>query len=786
MAPPNDPQFSQQWWFSTPTGTGIQKVWEDYRGLGVTVGLVDTGFDYNNPEYAGRVDTTRDYDARDRDTDASSAIDAGSVGEASHGAGVIAVLGASMNNRIGGAGVAPETTLVGFRMAPRSIRTSEQETMLLERQSSVDVSLNAWSYSGEFFRDDFSDVFFSAAGRATAAAAAQGRGGLGTIIVRSAGNARAEGDDVGAHSYQNNRYSITVGAVNAGGTVQPSSNPGASLLVTAPSDFTSNAAAIVAGTAALILQANSSLGWRDVQDILAASARPTNTGSGSWVTNGAGTWNGGGMMFSRDYGFGVVDARAAVRLAEGWTDVSTSANERVLTGSAAPGAAIPDNNGNGTSSQVQISGGIEVDRAEVVLDIDHARVGDLRVFLTSPSGTRIALYDRLGKGGAQGSLEFTTTANAFRGEQGQGTWTLTVVDAAGGATGVLSGWTLRVTGDTPDSDTRHIYTDAFGSIGTGARAQLSDPGGTDTLDASAVSGTVQIDLRAGTSSIIAGRSVAIAAGTTIEHARGGDGNDILAGNEVGNLLAGNRGDDLLLGAGGNDTLVGGDGADRVLLSGTRGQYSFTRLTDGSVRVTGPDGTDILREIETVTFANNTTMSLNEALGATGPATEGNDSLEGGTGRDTIDGLGGNDSIFGLDGADDLSGGAGDDFLNGGRGADTLRGGDGNDTLFGDADYDLLDGGNGDDTVDFGHRAVAVVDLSKGTAKFPTATVQGTELLANVEHVLGSSGTDTIIGAANNNMLDGREGDDMLQGLGGNDTITGGAGTDTALFAGNRA
>jgi len=37
-------------------------------------------------------------------------------------------------------------------------------------------------------------------------------------------------------------------------------------------------------------------------------------------------WNGGALHFSNDYGFGLVDAKAAVRLAETWVVQSTSEN----------------------------------------------------------------------------------------------------------------------------------------------------------------------------------------------------------------------------------------------------------------------------------------------------------------------------------------------------------------------------------------------------------------------------------------------------------------------------
>ena len=89
---------------------------------------------------------------------------------------------------------------------------------------------------------------------------------------------------------------------------------------------------MVSGVVALMLDANAGLGWRDVQNILAASARHTGSDSGDlgaeaahanengeWFFNDAANWNGGGMHFSNDYGYGLVDAYAAVRMAEVWS-----------------------------------------------------------------------------------------------------------------------------------------------------------------------------------------------------------------------------------------------------------------------------------------------------------------------------------------------------------------------------------------------------------------------------------------------------------------------------------
>ncbi|HYE50306.1 MAG TPA: S8 family serine peptidase, partial [Azospirillaceae bacterium] len=471
MVTPTDPNYPGQWYLQPGTGLDFRRIWDDWRGAGVTIGVVDTGFNHAHAEFGTRVDRTRDYDAVQKDADASA------TGDDPHGTEVALLLAAGMNNG-GRVGAAPEATLVGFRMGSVSTRTPAQEIDLLGRQAAVDISHNSWSYSGQPFRDDFAGATFAAAGEAIRDAAATGRGGLGTVFVRSAGNYRAQGDDLGAHNYGNNRFSIAVGSVDSGGTVQPFSNPGAALLLSAPGGATSWSAPLVSGTVALMLQANPGLGWRDVQDILALTARPTDIWRSGWLTNAAGDWNGGGMQFSRDYGHGIVDPRAAVRLAETWTARSTSANELVRSGSAAPGLAIPDGDAAGVESTIAIAGAIVLDRAEVTLDIPHARAGDLQVSLVSPSGTSVLLYDRIGGGGTAEPLRFTTSAEAFRGEAGEGAWRLVVVDAAAGGTGTLAGWTLRLTGDAPSADSNHVYTDAFQWLGKEpGRATLADTAG---------------------------------------------------------------------------------------------------------------------------------------------------------------------------------------------------------------------------------------------------------------------------------------------------------------------
>ncbi|MBL0408529.1 proprotein convertase P-domain-containing protein, partial [Microvirga aerilata] len=503
-------------------GTGINAIplYTEYTGAGVRIGVVDTGLNYANPDFAGQVDLQNDYDALDQDHDANN------VGGDQHGTEVALILAAAANNAFGRVGAAFGATLVGYRFDTRALRTVEQETALLRLQHSVDVSNNSWSRSGEYFRDNFNDPSYVGAAAAIAEAATVGRNGLGTVIVRSAGNDAIGGDDINTHNYYNNRFTIVVGATAQDGKVQAFSNPGASLTVVAPGEATSTAAPLGSATAALMLEANPTLGYRDVATILALTAKITDPAGAGWFTNAGQGSNGGGLHVSRKAGFGLIDALAAVRLAETWTLQSTEANRAETAATGTGQAALSD---LGVMSQtVQVAADLLVERAEVEIDIAHEKIGDLRIILVSPGGTESILLDRVGNGRydpANGWLVFTLTSTQFLGEHAQGNWTLRVEDAANGNVGTLRHWALRLHGSASTADSLHVYTNEYASMrdADAARGILVDTSGNDTLNAAAVSGHSVINLGPGETSQIAGRTLVIAADTLIENAIAGDG-----------------------------------------------------------------------------------------------------------------------------------------------------------------------------------------------------------------------------------------------------------------------
>ncbi len=552
---PTDP--TQGWHLNA---INVKDVWTDYTGDGVLVGIVDDGFAYTHPDLAANYDTSVDYDVRDGDNDA--------YGAGGHGTKVAGVIGAASNGS-GTVGISYGADITGFRIGYGSSGSYSKSVQALDiAGQTADVVNSSWGYSTTF-TDNFSKIAYSGGFTALQNGVDNGRDGLGTVYVFSAGNDRGSGQDVNYHSFGNSPFTIAVAGTTSSGTYASWSNPGAALLVAAPgsgiatttgtgsygsASGTSFAAPIVSGVVALMLEANPELGYRDVQEILAYSASLNDSNSSAWDYNGAGNWNGGGLHFNHNYGFGMVDALAAVRLAETWTKQSVFDNQYSFSYSSAPNKAIPDANPNGATSTIVVTKDMDIDTVQVNLEIDHTKIGDLVVTLVSPDGTEAVLANRPGgSGNTADDISFSFTANNFWGENPVGAWTLKVEDKATGETGTLENWTLIFNGDASSSDDTYFYTDLYTAFNDSSRQSLQDSSGIDAINAATVTSDVVLNLNGGTISTIAGKPLEISAGTVIENAFMGDGNDTVIGNSANNYIWGGRGDDTLSGGSGTDT-----------------------------------------------------------------------------------------------------------------------------------------------------------------------------------------------------------------------------------------
>jgi Ca2+-binding RTX toxin-like protein len=138
-------------------------------------------------------------------------------------------------------------------------------------------------------------------------------------------------------------------------------------------------------------------------------------------------------------------------------------------------------------------------------------------------------------------------------------------------------------------------------------------GGSDTTGYSFTQGSgVQVNLALGSSSGADGVDVL----TNFENVEGSNYNDTIFGDNGANILWGMSGDDMLTGAGGNDTIIGGAGNDRAFYSGNRGDYTLTTLANGDIQVQdnrggSPDGTDLVRGVKFLQFADVTLMAASQ-------------------------------------------------------------------------------------------------------------------------------------------------------------------------------
>ncbi len=612
---PYDPLFSQQWYIQNTSGgvdLNVVKAWEDFTGEGVRVAVCDNGVDYNHPDLQANYLAGQGYNE-------TSGVADGYPGPGdTHGTAVAGFIAAAKNG-YGIQGIAYDAKIASFVDGD----ADGALTGIMLRQTSFDISQNSWTLSP--FQDTTSVT------DAVETLARDGRSGLGTVVVFAGSNER--GLEIMSTYYNTNcsPYGLAVGAVDSTGKYADFSCAGPNLLVTAPGDTvlstdrtppagedpssyfhvdsgTSFSSPMVSGVIALMLEANPDLGYRDVQTILAATAVRTDamvSAEGKpwdWQINGESNWNGGGMHASHDYGFGLVDATAAVRLAESWDSGQHAyANQVEQAATVNPSSVIPDNTGASLTTSATINTDILVQHAVVTVDIAHARFDDLEISLTSPDGTQsVLLYHPNLEGLAtemkvpldtymaertptfgEGNVWSFMTVTPF-GEHGQGDWTLTVTDTVTGDQGTLNSWTLTLYGDNDSAADQYIYTDEYSDMvaDDASRATLTDTAGTDTINASAVTADCIVNLTPGATGVIDGTALVIGAATVIENVHTGDGNDVLIGNDADNNLFGWRGDDNISGGIGDDLLFGGTGMDT--LSGGTGSdiFSYSSADEG--------------------------------------------------------------------------------------------------------------------------------------------------------------------------------------------------------------
>ncbi|ODS25065.1 hypothetical protein AB835_00740 [Candidatus Endobugula sertula] len=535
---PEDELFYDQWYLHE---INVKGAWEDYSGKGISIGVFEEGaINYTHHDLDDNI--TKDH---------KKTLEFNEVENFSNHKTTVAGVIAAERNGEGAVGVAYDATLEGHSWDSEG----------LSHMKGYDIANNSWG-----FADSFADnvLYNQKAIDFTAhieEAVKEGRDGLGTAVVFAGGNDRQTGGNSNYHNLQNSTNVIATGSINKAGDLgklqqasDPFSSPCANILVSAPgSDInttanlltndngstfgseyesaqgTSFSAPIISGVIALMLEANPELGYRDIQKILAYSAKKVEDANTDWQTNSADDWNGGGLHTSHDYGFGNIDAYTAVRLAETWNTQNTDKNVSYkLVGGNAVNQQVAD--GSTVDITIEVTDQISIEHVELRLDIDHKNVSDLTITLISPDGTRSIMVDKpyvdtdgnqltpsqiADYVGGKDFIDFIFSSTNHYGETSQGTWTLRIEDTHGNHIGgVLNSYKLGLKGSEEGGSDTYIYTGEFGSLTETERLVLSDDdGGIDTINTAGIFTNTVIDLNAGEISHIAGKEVLIAGAT---------------------------------------------------------------------------------------------------------------------------------------------------------------------------------------------------------------------------------------------------------------------------------
>lgn len=480
---PNDTLFSKQWHLKNTGQSGITPgidvnvttVWDTYRGTGIRLAIVDDGLQISHPDLSPNYDSADSHDWNDATPNDPSP----NVAADFHGTSCAGVAGARGNNALGVSGAAPEVSLVGLRLIAANETDQEDADAMNWKSNLIQVKSNSWGPGDTSHTLEAPGTLMAAA---LATATTSGRGGLGTIFLWAGGNGGDVGDNSNYDGYANSRFTIAVGAVDSSGHRSYYSEPGANLIISAPSngdvlgittvdltgsngynpdtqnptnyadtnytdDFggTSSACPLAAGVVALLLQSKPTLGWRDVQEILIHSATKVDATDPDWITNAA------GFHFNHQYGAGLINAQAAVTLASTWTNLPTQQNTAV-TATGLP-LSIPNNNATGVSKTFVVSGSpLRMERVTVKVNITHANRDELVISLTSPSGvvSRLA-EEHVDPNGVIKDVDYANwTFSTVRnwGELSPGTWTLKIADVSTNTTtaGSLTSAVLTIYG----------------------------------------------------------------------------------------------------------------------------------------------------------------------------------------------------------------------------------------------------------------------------------------------------------------------------------------------------
>ncbi|XP_073744484.1 neuroendocrine convertase 1 isoform X3 [Callorhinus ursinus] len=384
----NDPMWNQQWYLQDTRMTAVLPkldlhvipVWQKgITGKGVVITVLDDGLEWNHTDIYENYDPEASYDFNDNDHDPFPRYDP--TNENKHGTRCAGEIAMQANNHKCGVGVAYNSKVGGIRMLDGIVTDAIEASSIGFNPGHVDIYSASWGPN-----DDGKTV--------------EGPG-------RLAQKAFEYGVKQTSADLHNDCTETHTG--------------------------TSASAPLAAGIFALALEANPNLTWRDMQHLVVWTSEydPLANNPG-WKKNGA------GLMVNSRFGFGLLNAKALVDLADPrtWTSVpekkecvvkDNDFEPRALKGNGEVIIEIPTRACEGQDNALK-----SLEHVQFEATIEYSRRGDLHVTLTSAAGTSTVLL---------AERERDTSPNGFKnwdfmsvhtwGENPIGTWTLRITDMSG-------------------------------------------------------------------------------------------------------------------------------------------------------------------------------------------------------------------------------------------------------------------------------------------------------------------------------------------------------------------
>jgi len=464
-----DKEWPRQWYLNRggDIDMNVEEAWDlGYSGKGVTVTILDDGVEWDHPDLKDNYVEEASYDINANDEDPFPRYDLFDTNK--HGTRCAGQVSAQANNSVCSVGIAFNSGIGGVRMLDGTITDAVEARSLSLNPQSIDIYSASWGPDDDGQTVDGPGPLTR---RALEEGATRGRNGLGSIYVWASGNGGKFQDNCNCDGYATSIYTLSVSSASENGNIPWYSEQCSSTLATTYSSGssrqgerkvittdlhgrctsshtgTSASSPMAAGIIALVLEANPSLTWRDIQHIVVRSAKQANLKAKDWITNGA------GYNISHAFGFGLMDAGLMVKKAIKWKTVPEQQKCE---------AEFSEGDLNvGGKSEKELT--LSVTKCENVKFLEHVHVmidissrsrrGEFTILLESPSGTISKLLaPRPLDNSISGFANFRTwplMSTHTWGENPSGDWRL-VIKNDGERTAFVRGWKLILYGTTTD------------------------------------------------------------------------------------------------------------------------------------------------------------------------------------------------------------------------------------------------------------------------------------------------------------------------------------------------